>query len=96
MNQQGDFVITFNPCQSYRLFTNSFGHFLHDPNVQRLFGWHAALFPTGYSGMHKIRVAPWWFLQRLSKAILNSDKNERLGYIQKQVGHTNTLLLANL
>lgn len=23
----------------------------------RLFGWHAALFPTGYSGMHKINVA---------------------------------------
>lgn len=27
--------------------------------TQRLFGWHAALFPTGYSGMHKIRVAFW-------------------------------------
>jgi Fic family protein len=25
----------------------------------RLFGWHAALFPTGYSGLHKIRVAGW-------------------------------------
>ena len=25
----------------------------------RLFGWHAALFPTGYSGMRKIRVADW-------------------------------------
>lgn len=25
----------------------------------RLFGWHAALFPTGYSGIHKIRVAAW-------------------------------------
>lgn len=24
-----------------------------------LFGWHAALFPTGYSGLHKIRVAGW-------------------------------------
>lgn len=24
---------------------------------ERLFGWHAALFPTGYSGMHKIEVA---------------------------------------
>jgi len=23
---------------------------------ERLFGWHASLFPTGYSGMHKIRV----------------------------------------
>lgn len=25
----------------------------------RLFGWHGALFPTGYSGMHKIRVGQW-------------------------------------
>lgn len=26
---------------------------------KRLFGWHAALFPTGYSGMSKIRVGMW-------------------------------------
>jgi len=26
---------------------------------QRLFGWHAALFPTGYSGAFKIKVAGW-------------------------------------
>ena len=25
----------------------------------RLFGWHAALFPTGYSGMRKIAVGQW-------------------------------------
>ena len=25
----------------------------------RLFGWHAALFPTGYSGLTKIRVGDW-------------------------------------
>ncbi len=25
----------------------------------RLFAWHAALFPTGRSGMHKIRVGAW-------------------------------------
>lgn len=29
-----------------------------DPlTAERLFGWHAALFPTGYSGLHKIAVA---------------------------------------
>ena len=28
-------------------------------SAERLFGWHAALFPTGYSGIHKIRVAAW-------------------------------------
>lgn len=26
---------------------------------QRLFGWHAALFPTGYSGLAKLDVATW-------------------------------------
>jgi len=27
--------------------------------VKRLYGWQAALFPTGYSGLHKIRVGKW-------------------------------------
>jgi Fic family protein len=27
--------------------------------AERLFGWHAALFPTGYSGMARIRVGAW-------------------------------------
>jgi Fic family protein len=27
--------------------------------AQRLFGWHAALFPTGYSGLSPIRVGAW-------------------------------------
>ncbi|MBF0429078.1 MAG: Fic family protein [Magnetococcales bacterium] len=26
---------------------------------ERLFGWHASLFPTGYSGLTKIRVGTW-------------------------------------
>jgi len=26
---------------------------------ERLFGWHAALFPTGRSGMHRIKVGAW-------------------------------------
>jgi Fic family protein len=26
---------------------------------ERLFGWHAALFPTGYSGLRKIEVGQW-------------------------------------
>jgi len=28
-------------------------------NSERLFGWHAALFPTGYSGMYKIEVGKY-------------------------------------
>ena len=27
--------------------------------AKRLFGWQAALFPTGYSGMHKVRTGAW-------------------------------------
>jgi Fic family protein len=26
---------------------------------ERLYGWQAALFPTGYSGIHKIKVGQW-------------------------------------
>jgi Fic family protein len=32
-------------------------HYEQPLDLARLFGWHAALFPTGYSGMHKINVA---------------------------------------
>lgn len=31
----------------------------HAVTEERLFGWHAALFPTGYSGMARIKVAAW-------------------------------------
>ena len=32
----------------------------HQPLTdERLFGWHAALFPTGRSGMHRITVGTW-------------------------------------
>jgi len=31
-------------------------HFARPLTVQRLKGWHAALFPTGYSGLHRIRA----------------------------------------
>lgn len=36
--------------------TQQFGQAL---STNRLFGWHAALFPTGRSGMHTITVAAW-------------------------------------
>src|SRR6266849_5528656 len=28
-------------------------------NTERLFGWHASLFPTGRSGMNRIKVGAW-------------------------------------
>jgi Fic family protein len=36
--------------------TQSYGEPL---TARRLFGWHAALFPTGHSGLSKIRVGRW-------------------------------------
>src|SRR5688572_16561142 len=36
--------------------TRQFGQAITD---ERLFGWHAALFPTGRSGLSKIRVGAW-------------------------------------
>jgi len=35
------------------------GRFDQALTPERLFGWHAALFPTGYSGMARIRVGAW-------------------------------------
>jgi len=34
-------------------------HFAQPLTEERLFSWHAALFPTGRSGMHKIIVGAW-------------------------------------
>ncbi len=35
------------------------GHYDRPLTDERLFGWHAALFPTGRSGMSKIRTGAW-------------------------------------
>src|SRR5260221_12984999 len=35
------------------------GNYKQPLTSQRLFGWHAALFPTGRSGMRKIRTGAW-------------------------------------
>lgn len=34
-------------------------HFAAPLTADRLFGWHAALFPTGHTGMRKIVVGAW-------------------------------------
>jgi Fic family protein len=34
-------------------------HFDKSLTAERLFGWHAALFPTGRSGIHKITIGGW-------------------------------------
>lgn len=35
------------------------GGFANPLTRERLFGWHAALFPTGYSGLAQIRIGAW-------------------------------------
>ncbi|MDO8959913.1 MAG: Fic family protein [Rhodocyclaceae bacterium] len=35
------------------------GHFEHLLTTERLFGWHAAMFPTGYSGLTLIHTGRW-------------------------------------
>lgn len=35
------------------------GRFEEPLTAERLFGWHAGLFPTGYSGMSRIRAGAW-------------------------------------
>ncbi len=43
---------------------------------ERLFGWHASLFPTGYSGMRKIKIAAW-----------RDDSKGPMQVVSGQVGH---------
>ena len=42
---------------------------------ERLFGWHASLFPTGYSGIHKITVGAW-----------RADKSGPMQVVSGQIG----------
>lgn len=50
-NQQADGVV--------QILLDATQNFKRTLTPERLFGWNAALFPTGYSGMHKIKVASW-------------------------------------
>ena len=50
-NQQADGVV--------QILMDATHNFRQALSPERLFGWHAALFPTGYSGMQKINVASW-------------------------------------
>ena len=43
---------------------------------ERLFGWHASLFPAGYSGMRKIKLAAW-----------RDDSKGPMQVVSGQVGH---------
>jgi hypothetical protein len=49
----GDWV-TYSPQKMRRI-----GKYAEPLTAERLFGWHAALFPTGRSGIRKITVGNW-------------------------------------
>jgi len=48
-NVEGVVQMMIDATQNYRM----------PLSKERLFGWHAGLFPTGYSGIQKIRVGAW-------------------------------------
>lgn len=52
------------------------GNFDKALTEDRLFGWHAALFPTGRSGMNKIAVGEW-----------RNDKSGPMHVVSGQIGH---------
>ncbi len=52
------------------------GHFELPLSEERLFGWHAVLFPTGWSGMHRISVGMW-----------RRDLEEKMRVVSGAIGH---------
>jgi Fic family protein len=52
--------------------------FEQELTAERLFGWHAALFPTGYSGLQNIRVASW-----------RDDRNGPMRVVSGPIGREN-------
>lgn len=47
---------------------------------ERLFGWHAALFPSGRSGMHKITVADWRKGEEPMQVVSGALGHEKIHY----------------
>lgn len=47
---------------------------------ERLFGWHAALFPSGRSGMHRITVAGWRKGEAPMRVISGAYGHEKIHY----------------
>jgi Fic family protein len=47
----------------------------------KLFGWHAALFPTGHSGMHKITVGDWRKLGTPMQVVSGPAGKEKIHYV---------------
>ena len=50
-------------------------------NQDRLFSWHAALFPTGYSGLKKITVGGWRPVDEPMRVVSGPVGKERVHYV---------------
>ena len=48
--------------------------------AERIFGWHAALFPTGRSGMHKITVGDWRVGDEPMQVVSGAMGHEKVHY----------------
>lgn len=48
--------------------------------VERLHGWHAGLFPTGHSGIHKIQVGKWRTGKEPMRVISGAIGHEKIHY----------------
>jgi len=55
-------------------------HFAEQLTDERIFGWHAALFPTGYSGAYKISVAKWREGEEPMQVISGAYGNQKVHY----------------
>jgi Fic family protein len=64
--------------------------------AERLFGWHAALFPTGYSGLHQIRVAAWRDDQALPAERLDDEMDGFLRWWEESRQKVDGLLRAGV
>ena len=55
-------------------------HFQDSLTQERLFGWHSALFPTGYSGMYKITVGDWRKGEEAMQVVSGAMGREKVHY----------------
>ena len=55
-------------------------HFQDSLTQERLFGWHSALFPTGYSGMYKIAVGDWRKGEEAMQVVSGAMGREKVHY----------------
>jgi Fic family protein len=72
-------------------------HFEEMLTKKRLFGWHAALFPTGYSGVHKITVGDWRMDEDGPMQVVSGPVGrERVHYLAPAADKVSTEMIAFL